>query len=329
MSARTSRQYWIDAPGQGTIVHAELAPRAPDEVLVRTTHSAISRGTEALVFRGEVPPSQYAAMRAPFQEGEFPAPVKYGYANVGRVVEGPAGGDLRGRMVFCLFPHQDLYQVPADAVTPIPEGVPAERAVLAANMETAVTIVWDARPAVGDRIVIIGAGVLGMLVAWLCRRVPGSSVTVVDPDARREPVAAALGVTWREDPPSPGSADVVIHTSGQPDGLRTALGMAAMEATIVEASWYGSRAVVLPLGEDFHSRRLTLRSSQVGRIPPDQAPRWTRARRMSLALDLLRASELDALITGESPFEALPEVMARLGHDGRGELCHRIRYGDV
>ncbi len=185
----TSRQFWIQVPGRGEIVEADLAPRQPGQVLVRAVYSGISRGTEALVFRGEVPPSQYLAMRAPFQEGQFPGPVKYGYASVGEVLEDSASSDLVGRTVFCLFPHQDVYCVPADEVAPIPPDVPPGRAVLAANMESAVTIVWDAKPTVGDRIVVIGAGVVGLLVAWLCRRVPGAAVTVVDPD----PGACASG----------------------------------------------------------------------------------------------------------------------------------------
>ena len=184
----TSRQFWILAPGRGAIVESELAPRRPGEVLVRAICSGISRGTESLVFRGEVPPSQYRAMRAPFQEGEFPAPVKYGYASVGEVAEDAGSGQLVGRAVFCLFPHQDVYCVPADDVTPVPEGVPTGRAVLAANMESALTIVWDAKPSAGDRIVVIGAGVLGLLVAWLCRQVPGTAVTVVDVNPERATV---------------------------------------------------------------------------------------------------------------------------------------------
>ena len=247
-------------------MQAELAPRQPGQVLVRAIYSGISRGTEALVFRGEVPPSQYQVMRAPFQEGEFPGPVKYGYASVGEVQEDSASSDLVGRIVFCLFPHQDLYCVPAAEVTPVPEGVPTGRAVLAANMESAVTILWDARPAVGDRIVVIGAGVVGLLVAWLCRRVPGTTVTVVDPNPERGSVAQALDVPFRTAPPQGADADLVIHASGHADGLRTALLVAGVESTVVEASWYASQTVSLPLGEDFHSRRLTLRSSQVGRI---------------------------------------------------------------
>ena len=321
---KTARQFWIRAPRQGEIVRAELAPRQEDQVLVRTLYSGISRGTESLVFRGEVPPSQYEAMRAPFQEGEFPGPVKYGYTSVGEVCEGPP--PLAGRIVFCLYPHQDLYCVPATGVTQVPDDLPAGRAVLAANMETAVNAAWDARPAAGDRIVIIGAGVVGLLIAWLCRQMPGTRVTIVDINPARESVARELGVPFLNEPPPDANADLVIHASGQPEGLTSALAVAGVEATIVEVSWYGSRSVLLPLGEAFHSRRLTLTSSQVGRLHPERAPRWNHARRMTLALELLREPRLDVLITGESEFEDLPEVLAKLSRDPGAALCHRIRY---
>ena len=324
----TARQFWIRSPGIGEIRQADLSPRQDDEVLVRTVYSGISRGTEAIVFRGEVPSSQYQAMRAPFQEGEFPGPVKYGYCSVGEVQEGPDA--LAGRTVFCLYPHQDIYAVPATAVTPLPHQFPAGRAVLAANMETAINVVWDARPVVGDRIIVIGAGVVGLLVGWLCRHTAGAEVTMVDINPSREAVARALDLPFYTEPPGTADADLVIHASGQPEGLRSALGVAGVEATIVEASWYGSRSVPLPLGEAFHSRRLTIKSSQVGLLSPLQTPRWTHARRMALALDLLRDARCDALISGESAFEDLPDVMAKLSQEPGDTLCHRIRYpGDA
>lgn len=325
--APTARAFWIREPGHGQILCAGLPPRQAGEVRVRALYSGISRGTEALVFRGQVPPSQHATMRAPFQEGEFPGPVKYGYSSVGMVEEGPDG--LRGRTVFCLHPHQDRYCVPAEAVHPLPAGVPPPRAVLAANMETAVNVVWDARPAPGDEIVVIGGGVVGLLAASLCRDLPGARVTVVDPNRAREAAAAALGLGYRPRPPDAADADLVIHASGNPDGLRAALEAAGHEATVVEASWYGAAQVPLPLGEAFHVRRLTLRSSQVGHVPPGRAPRWSRRRRLALALALLADPRLDALLTGESPFEELPAVLAALAAEPRDTLCHRIRYPHV
>ena len=299
-----AHQFWIQAPGQGEIVRTELTPRQDDEVLVRTLYSGISRGTESLVFRGEVPPSQYQAMRAPFQDGEFPGPVKYGYCSVGEVLKGP--DTLAGRTVFCLYPHQDTYVVPATAVTPLPDQLPAGRAVLAANMETAIGAVWDARPLVGDRVVVIGAGVVGLLIGWLCRQTAGVEVTVVDINRSRESVARRLDLLFLTEPPREADADLVVHASGQPEGLRSALAVAGVEATIVEVSWYGSRSVPLPLGEAFHARRLTIKSSQVGLLSPLQTPRWTHTRRMTLALDLLRDERLDALITARARSGSCP-----------------------
>ena len=320
----TARSFWIRQPGHGEILPADLPPRQAGEVLVRARYSGISRGTEALVFRGGVPPSQQAAMRAPFQEGDFPGPVKYGYSSVGTVEEGPDG--LSGSTVFCLYPHQDRYCVPAEAVHGVPEEVPAARAVLAANMETAVNVIWDARPGPGDRILVIGGGVVGLLAATLCRDLPGAEVTVVDPNRSRAAVAAALGLAHSPDPPGGVAADLVIHASGHPAGLQAALAAAAHEATIVEASWYGASAVEAPLGEAFHARRLTLRSSQVGHVPPDRAPRWSRRRRLRLALALLADPRLDVLLTGESGFDELPGVLAALAARPGDTLCHRIRY---
>jgi len=293
---------------------------------VRTRFSGISRGTEATVFRGGVPRSQHQTMRAPFQEGDFPAPVKYGYASVGEVLEGPP--ELEGRTVFCLYPHQDLYRVPAEAVVPLPAGVPAKRAVLAANMETALNASWDAEPFPARRILVVGAGVVGMLAGWLLERRADATVTVFDIDRTRADAAAALGLTFSNAPPRGTEADLVVHASGSEAGLRTALANAGPEATILELSWYGDRPVSLPLGEAFHSRRLTLKSSQVGRIPPHRAADWDHRRRLASALELLADPRLDALISGESPFEELPETMARLARNGTGVLCHRIRYPD-
>jgi threonine dehydrogenase-like Zn-dependent dehydrogenase len=291
---------------------------------VRTLHSGISRGTELLVFRGEVPESEYERMRAPFQEGDFPAPLKYGYASVGVVEQGPPA--LLGRTVFCLYPHQTHYVVPAEAVHPLPEGLPPARAVLAANMETAVNALWDAAPHIGDRIAVVGAGVVGLLAAWLAGRMPGCEVEVVDTNPGRRAVAEQLGLSFASPQAARPDADLVIHASGKAEGLATALRLAAFEATVLEMSWYGRQAVALPLGEAFHSRRLTLRSSQVGHVAQSQRARWSHGRRLALALALLRDPALDALLTDAAPFDELPAVLARLAAGAPQTLCHRIDY---
>lgn len=322
--ADTARAFWIAAPRTGEIRSEPLPAPGAGDVVVRTLYSGISRGTEALVFEGRVPASEHARMRAPFQVGEFPGPVKYGYASVGRVEHGPHA--LVGRTVFVLHPHQTRYVVPAHAVAVVPDSVPGARAVLAANLETAINGLWDAGPRVGDRIVVIGGGTVGCLTAWLAGRIPGCSVEVVDLNPARRTVARALGVSFAAPSAVAGEADLVIHASGSPAGLALALQVAAFEATVVEMSWYGTQAVSIPLGEAFHARRLTIRSSQVGSVASAQRPRWDTRRRMQLALSLLADPALDTLITGESDFESLPSVMARLAATPGDTLCHRIRY---
>ncbi len=324
MATDTAHAFWILEPGKGAILSETLNPAETGEVTVETLYSGISRGTETLVFAGRVPRSQYQAMRAPFQAGEFPGPVKYGYISVGRIAEGPA--DRLGETVFCLYPHQDRYRVPEAAAIPLPAGLPPERAVLAANMETAVNAFWDAGPLAGDRIAVIGGGVLGLLTAWLCRQVPGTAVTLVDTNPAREAVAAALGLEFQPDANGLEDSDLVIHASGQPAGLADALRIAGKESTILELSWYGDRVVPAPLGEDFHARRLVLRSSQVGRIPVHRQARWDYRRRTELALRLLCNDVLDILVTGESRFGELPRVLESLTRSPGTTLCHRIRH---
>ena len=319
-----ARAFWVAAPGRGEIRGEALGTPAAGDVVVRALYSGISRGTEALVFNGHVPRSEWGRMRAPFQQGEFPAPVKYGYSIVGRVEKGPHA--LTGRDVFVLHPHQTRFIVPAGDVHVLPDGTPPPRAVLAANLETALNGVWDARPHVGDRIAVIGAGTVGCLAAWLVSRIPGCDVELVDINPSRTSVAGAMGVRFAEPASAARDADLVIHASGAPAGLALALEIAGVEARIVELSWFGDQDVPLPLGGAFHTRRLTILSSQVGRVAPSQRSRWDTRRRMQLALTLLRDPVLDALITSESAFETLPDVMATLARSPGDALCHRIRY---
>lgn len=324
MTTTTARAFWIAEPGRGEVRAIGVAPPVAGEVEIETLYSAISRGTETLVFAGRVPPSEHERMRAPFQEGAFPGPVKYGYINVGRVV----GGDvaLEGREVFCLYPHQTRYVVPRAAVTVIPADVPAARAVLAAHLQTAVNGIWDAAPLPGDRIAVVGAGAVGCLVAWLAASLRGATVELVDIDARKAAVAAALGVAFREPVSASRDADLVFEASGAASGLGLALELAGFEAKVVVMSWFGVDPVELPLGAAFHSRRLALVSSQVSHVAARQRSRWDHARRNELVMRLLASPELDALITGESAFEELPAVMQRLAAGDDATICHRIAY---
>src|SRR5262245_37965853 len=319
-----ARAFWIVEPGRGEIRVEPLPPPGGDDVVVRAMFSGISRGTEGLVFRGRVPASEYERMRAPFQSGDFPAPIKYGYASVGRVESGPPA--LQGRNVFVLYPHQSRYVVPARFAYVLPDHVPSNRAILAANLETAINGLWDARPQIGDRIAVVGGGTVGCLVAWLASRIAGCDVQLIDVNPRRHAVATTLGVRFAAPEDATDNADVVVHASGSASGLDLALRLAAFETRIVEMSWYGSDTVPLALGQAFHSKRLSLRSSQVGQIATSQRARWDHRRRMELALSMLTDPALDALITGESGFDEIPGVMAQLATAPDDTICHRIRY---
>jgi 2-desacetyl-2-hydroxyethyl bacteriochlorophyllide A dehydrogenase len=322
-----ARAFWVAEPGRGEIRDEVLPPVSGNEVVVRALFSGISRGTEALVFKGRVPISERDRMRAPFQSGDFPAPIKYGYASVGRVERGPR--EVEGRNVFVLYPHQTRYVVPAESLYVLPDDVPPNRAILAANLETAINGVWDARPHIGDRIAVIGAGTVGCLVAWLASRIAACEVQLIDANPQRRAVATTLGASFAAPEQAAGDADVVVHASGSAAGLDLALRLAAFEAHVVEMSWYGADTVPIALGHAFHSKRLSLISSQVGRVAASQRARWDHRRRMELAVSMLAEPALDALITGESEFDRLPSVMTQLAEAPGETICHRIRYSSA
>lgn len=323
---REATAFWVDAPLSGSLREALVPSPGPGEVRVRTSWTGISRGTEALVFGGRVPPSEWQRMRAPFQEGDFPAPVKYGYLNVGTVEEGP--DDLVGSTVFTLYPHQSAFVVPAEAVAVVPGDVPPRRAVLAGAIETAVNVLWDAAPLVGDRITVVGAGMIGCAVARLARGIPGADVVLVDVDPRKAAVCERLGLAFAAPEDAPADRDVVIDTSASADGLQLAVDTAAVEGEIVEASWFGDRPVTLALGGAFHSRRLTIHSSQVGAVAPRRRAARTTRDRLALALRLLRDDAFDALLTGESSWRDLPATMAAVASGELPGLCHTIDWRD-
>lgn len=327
-ATRTERALWFEGPGRAAIRPAPLRPAKAGQARVRTLFSGVSRGTERLVFTGKAPPSEHERMRCPMQEGEFSYPVKYGYCAVGITEEGPA--HLIGRPVFALHPHQTGFVADAGMLRPLPEGLPPRRAVLSANMETALNALWDSGAGPGDRIVVAGAGVVGMLTAYLAARLPGADVTLVDLEPSRAQAAARLGVPFETADAFAArgcaEADVVFHASAHAGGLALAIGAAGMEARILEMSWYGEGAVAAPLGGAFHSKRLQLISTQVGQVSPSRRPRWDYARRMDKAMELLRDDRLDALIDVEVAFEDLPEKMGELLAPGAKGLGIVVRY---
>jgi NADPH:quinone reductase-like Zn-dependent oxidoreductase len=323
-SGEDAEALWYVAPGRAEMRREAVPAPEPGEVLVRALHGALSRGTERLVLSGRVPPSEYARMRGPNMGGDFPFPVKYGYATVGEVEAGPA--NLAGRTVFALHPHQSRFVLPASAVTPVPEGVPPRRAVLAANMETALNATWDAAPGPAGRIAVVGAGVVGALVAWLCGRAPKTQVTLVDLLPSRAALAQRLGVGFALPSEAPRDCDFVFHTSASASGLATALALAADEATIIELSWYGAGDVPVPLGGAFHSRRLRLVSSQVGKVAPSRRAQFSPSQRLAAALELLADPVLDALLAPAVEFRDLAQQLPRLLAPKTDVLCPVIDY---
>lgn len=292
--------------------------------MVRTLYSGISKGTELVVHQAHVPPRVARAMRAPNQEGDFPSPVKFGYLSVGVVEEGP--DDWTGKTVFCLHPHQDRYVVPVEALTLVPEDVPARRAVLTGIVETAVNGLWEAGPRLGDRIAVVGAGLVGGMVAALLRSFLLSRLQIVDADPGRKRLADALGVDFALPQDALADCDIVFHCSASEDGLARGMQLAGDDGRIVEMSWYADRSVSIPLGEDFHARRLSLRASQVGVVALARRHRRTKKDRLDLAVSLLRDPVFDVFLTGESSFEELPDVVKGLSEHRLEDLCHVISY---
>jgi hypothetical protein len=315
---------WYARSGRAEIREERLDPLAEGMVRVRALFGAISRGTEALIAAGRVPASEYQRMRGPHMAGTFPFPVKYGYATVGRVEAGPDG--LISRDVFVLHPHQTVFDVPADAVVPVPKDVPTSRAVLAANMETALNAIWDADPIPAGPIAVVGAGVVGALAGFLCARVPGAAVTLIDINPAREELARALDLDFAQPDHAPADCRLVVHSSGNPKGLATAIDIAGDEATILEMSWYGAGDVPVPLGGAFHSRRLKLVSSQVGKVAPSRRATTSHRQRLEQATALLADARLDALLMPATPFRELPERLRDILDPKSGVLCQLIAY---
>jgi 2-desacetyl-2-hydroxyethyl bacteriochlorophyllide A dehydrogenase len=322
--AQTAQALWYAAPQRAELRAEKVNAPAEGEVLVRALYGGLSRGTERLIFSGRVPESEYERMRGPGMGGAFPFPLKYGYATVGQVEQGPA--ELVGRRVFALHPHQSLFTARVDAVVPLPAGVSTQRAVLGANMETALNAIWDGAAAPADRIAVVGAGTVGSLCAWLCGRLPGAEVTLVDIAPDRASLAAALGVAFASPDAAPADCDLVIHASGSGAGLATAIRLAGDEAAIVELSWYGAGDVAIPLGGAFHSRRLRIVGSQVGQVAPSHRPRWSYRRRLTAALGLLADPGLDALLAPAVGFADLPQRLPAILGPESGVLCQLIRY---
>lgn len=320
----TATALWVTGPRRAELRATALRAPGEGEALVRTLATGVSRGTELLVYRHEVPDEIASRMRAPFQEGDLPGPVKYGYLAVGMVEEGP--DDWVGRRVFCLHPHQDRFVVPVTALTAVPDDIPTPRAVLAGTVETAVNALWDARPLLGDDVAVVGAGMVGASVALLLRRFPLGRLQVIEPDKGRAESLRRAGLDVVPPEEAEGDCDLAFHASASEQGLATALAVLGEEGEVVELSWYGTRAPSVPLGGAFHARRLSIRASQVSRVSPSRSVRRGYADRMAVAMDALRDPAFDLLLAGEVPFADLPHALSEIDAGHRTGLCHVVVY---
>jgi 2-desacetyl-2-hydroxyethyl bacteriochlorophyllide A dehydrogenase len=303
-----SRSVWFAGPRQVELRDEDIPQVGAADVRIEAIASAISHGTEMLVFRGQVAADM--ALDLPTLRGSFGFPIKYGYASVGRVVEtGSAVRSLsRGDVVFTLHPHQAAYVVPETLPVVLPEHLDPTLGVFLANLETATNVVLDAAPRLGERVLVFGQGVVGLLITQLLKRSGASHVAVVEPIARRREIALAHGADQASDISSGGDFDVAIESSGHPAALNQALDSVAFGGTVVVSSWYGTKPVSVSLGGAFHRGRLRIVSSQVGTIDAALQPRWSHARRLALARDLLSQLELRSLISHRFPIERAAEA---------------------
>ncbi|MGP0224610.1 MULTISPECIES: zinc-dependent alcohol dehydrogenase [unclassified Paenarthrobacter] len=315
--------YWVTESGQGELRSEDLPALENKEALVRTLYSGVSRGTERVVHEGRVPERVADLMQAPHQKGEFPGPVKYGYLNVGVVEQGPQ--EWLGKTVFSLHPHQDYYVVPTCQLTQIPEDVPAKRAVLTGIVEVAVNALWEAGPRLGDRVAVVGGGLVGGALATLLRKYPLGRLQLVDADPEKEKLAQTLGIDFALPENAKDDCDIVFHCSASNEGLKLSLQLAGDDSDIIELSWFADKEVTLPLGEDFHARRLNIRSSQVGAVALPRRHRRSNAQRLETAAAALKDPLFDTFLTSECLFRNLPDTLVKL-FERPGGFCHLVAY---
>ena len=310
--------YWVVSPNEGAIQPVpDPTPVLPGHSLVRAVAAGISPGTERLVASGRISADQDTVMGCRYMEGSFALPVKYGYSLVGIGITGA----LQGHRVFTMHPHQTLACVQDDHTVILPDHIGDARATLFPNLETAVNGVWDAALRPAEQAVVVGAGPVGLLLAFVLRRETGTPTIVMEPDADRAAFAADL--PWVGEVLSPqdadGAHDVALHASGSPAGLQSALDTVGFEGRVIDLSWYGSTPVTLDLGTAYHHDRKRIQASQVGTVAPNhRGPDGHRVRNEAV-LDLLKDDGLDALMARPEPFHQLPTLMQRVYS---GDLAH-------
>lgn len=313
---------WHTSPEKSEIKQAASFEISGEICEIQSLYSLVSTGTERLVATGKIPTGLYNSMQVPYMEGDFSLPVKYGYSLVGEVVKGP----LLGKTVHLLHPHQDYCKVAAADVFPIPDEVPAVRATLASNLETAVNAVWDSGVSVGDRVAVVGFGIIGSLVARLLAQLPAVSLTILEKDPDRIKMAKSMGfeVSPNENLSTP--LDIAFHCSSTAAGLQTCIDTVGLEGKVIELSWYGDKSVELNLGGTFHPQRKVIISSQVSQIPASHQHRWDFRRRKEAVFELLKNPDFDLHTPKTTPFTNLPEVFSEIRKGSSKQLVWIVDY---
>jgi len=313
-----SRTLVFAGPGQIVIEEQQAGTPRGDQLLVQTQFSGISAGTELLIYRGEAPPEMQADGNLPALAGTLAFPLHYGYSAVGEVIAlGPeAPSELLGRLVFAFHPHASHFLVAAAAVTPLPDDLPAEAALFLPNMETAINFLHDGAPLAGERVVVFGQGVVGLLTTALLSRIPLGSLITADPDPMRRATSRDFGAAQSLSPSElqglTQQADLTYELTGDPQALNQAISVTGFEGRVVLGSWYGTKQASLNLGGRFHRSRIRLLSSQVSTIASTLTGRWDKRRRLEFALQMVRAIEPARLITHRIPIERAAEAYALL-----------------
>lgn len=326
MKKLSAESFWIRKKNNSFIKKHSISIPQNNEVLVKTIYSGISYGTEKIVYSGNVPKSQRSLMRCPYQEGEFGSNVKYGYMNVGKVMNGPS--KLVNRYVYTLYPHQTQYVLPLEELTFIPKLIPIKRCLLTANMETAINAMWDTLPTCGDKILIIGAGIVGFLMAYILMTIIGIEILLIDTDKEKSKIAKIFGIKFSCSIPKSYNANIIYECSGNPSVIDILSSHVNDETVICIMSWYGNSVSNINFGNEFFSKRTKILFSQVAKVSHNRDKYWNNKKRKDLAISLLNDDKLDNLIEKDMiSFHDLPEFFSNTARHNKF-FCKVIDYGE-
>lgn len=344
MSETRASQLWFTAPFSVEVREVTLPAPAADEVVVRTRYSAVSAGTELLLYRGQMPGSMSLDATLSSLQQSSGYPLQYGYACVGEVQQTgrDVDPDWQGRQVFSFQPHASHFLATTDQLIAVPDDLSAQAAVFLPNMETAVNLVQDGQPLIGERVVVLGQGIVGLLLSGLLARFPLADLAAVEGQPDRQDLARTFGVKDVYSPdeatravasssdgyPAMADADLIYEVSGQPEALNLAIALSGFASRIVIGSWYGSKRVPIDLGGKAHRNRLQLITSQVSTLAPGLSGRWDKQRRYHLAWDMIRATDTAQLITHNLPLEEAEWLYKQLHEEASGIMQSLFHYPD-